>query len=56
MSVETAKKAVDFILAQEPKFPAAVWGFIGGEPTLEIDLIDEVTDYIKMRMRGSMKA
>ncbi len=50
MSVETAKKAVDFILAQEPKFPAAVWGFIGGEPTLEIDLIDEVTDYIKMRM------
>lgn len=50
MSIDTAKKAVDFILSQEVKFPAAVWNFIGGEPTLEMDLVDEITDYIKYRM------
>jgi len=50
MSIDTAKKAVDFILSQEVKFPAAVWNFIGGEPTLEMDLVDEITDYIKYKM------
>lgn len=50
MSLETAKKIVDFVLTQEPKRDAAVWNFIGGEPTLEMDLIDDITDYIKIRM------
>ena len=50
MSADTAKRAVDFILKQKPKYPAAAWNFIGGEATLEMDLIDEITDYIKIQL------
>jgi uncharacterized protein len=49
MSFETAKAAVDEILQRPVKFDSAVWNFIGGEPTLEMDLIDRITDYIKIR-------
>ncbi len=27
-----------------------MWDFIGGEPTLELPLIDKIVDYIKQRM------
>lgn len=50
MTIETAKQAVDFFLLQEFKEDSVIWEFIGGEPFLEIDLIDEVSDYIKFRM------
>ena len=52
MSLEVAKQAVDYILAHESDMPeeAVVWDFIGGEPFLEIDLIDKVCDYIKIEM------
>lgn len=52
MSWEVAKQAVDYILAHESDMPeeAVVWDFIGGEPFLEIDLIDKVCDYIKIEM------
>lgn len=52
MSWETAKKAVDFILNNESKFPekSVIFDFIGGEPFLEIELIDKICDYIKTRM------
>lgn len=54
MSFETAKKAVDFILSRQndPNFnqESVIWDFIGGEPFLEIDLIDRVCDYIKEEM------
>lgn len=52
MTVETAKKVVDYVLENENIFTeeAVIWEFIGGEPFLEIDLIDEVSDYIKQRM------
>ena len=50
MTVETAKQAVDFFLSQDFKEDSVIWEFIGGEPFLEIDLIDEVSDYIKLRM------
>ena len=50
MTVETAKQAVDFFLSQDFKEDSVIWEFIGGEPFLEIDLIDEVSDYIKFRM------
>ena len=46
MSLETAKKAVNFILKAGFKDKGIVWDFIGGDPLLEIDLIDELTDYI----------
>lgn len=52
MSFETAKKAVDWILSDREYFkePSIVWEFIGGEPFLEIDLIDKICDYIKQQM------
>lgn len=52
MSWETAKAAIDFILSNEILFPekTVVWDFIGGEPFLEIDLIDRICDYIKTEM------
>ena len=52
MTFETAKKAVDCILADKENLKSAsvVWDFIGGEPFLEIELIDKITDYIKLRM------
>lgn len=50
MPFEIAKKAIDYILSDRTLFkePAVVWDFIGGEPFLEIDLIDRICDYIKM--------
>ena len=52
MSWEIAKQAVDFILSQEKTFleDSVIWDFIGGEPFLEIDLIDKICDYIKTEM------
>ncbi len=52
MSFEVAKQAVDYILSHEADMPeeAVVWDFIGGEPFLEIDLIDKLCDYIKIEM------
>ena len=52
MSFEIAKQAVDYILEHEWEMPegSVVWDFIGGEPFLEIDLIDQLCDYIKKQM------
>lgn len=50
MSWDVAKQAIDYILAQEYKEDSVVWDFIGGEPFLEIDLIDRICDYLKMEM------
>lgn len=53
MSFDTAKSAVDYILSREddPNFSyeSVVWDFIGGEPFLEVELIDKICDYIKER-------
>ena len=54
MSLDTAKKVVDYILEEREsqifKMPSVIFEFIGGEPFLEIDLIDNLCDYIKRRM------
>ena len=50
ISFETAKKIVDYALSVEPKYDAVAWEFIGGEPTLEMDLIDKIADYAKRKM------
>lgn len=56
MKIEDAKLAVDKILSGDDGFhnyinpnisPAIVIEFIGGEPFLEIDLIDEIVDYFR---------
>ena len=52
MSWEVARSAIDYILDREDSFreESVVWDFIGGEPFLEIDLIDKICDYIKIEL------
>lgn len=52
MSWPVAKRAIDYILNHENDFPqeSVVWDFIGGEPFLEIELIDKICDYIKIEL------
>jgi uncharacterized protein len=52
MPWEVAKLAIDYILDHEEEFreESVVWDFIGGEPFLEIDLIDKICDYLKTEM------
>ena len=52
MSFEIAKQAIDYILNHEEDFKeeSVVWDFIGGEPFIEIDLIDKICDYIKIKL------
>ena len=58
MSFETAKKYVDMLLNATPEndayinpvvSPAIILEFIGGEPLLEIELIDQIVDYFKIQ-------
>ena len=54
MPFEVAKAAIDYVLDREndPNFAyeSVVWDFIGGEPFLEIELIDKICDYIKQEL------
>lgn len=52
MTWEVAKGAIDYILDREEEYceESVIWDFIGGEPFLEIDLIDKICDYIKTEM------
>lgn len=52
MSFSVAQKAIDYILQHETDYPdeSVEWSFIGGEPFLEIDLIDQICDYLKVEM------
>lgn len=50
MEWPVAKKAIDYILSQDFHERSVIWDFIGGEPFLEIDLIDRICDYIKLEM------
>ena len=52
MPWEIAKQAIDYVLDHESEFKeeSVIWDFIGGEPFLEIELIDRICDYIKLEM------
>ena len=52
MPFKIGKKAVDYILSHRDIFNegSGIWDFIGGEPFMEIDLIDKLCDYIKSEM------
>lgn len=52
MSFEIAKQAIDYILCHEKDYKeeSVVWDFIGGEPFIEIELIDKICDYLKTEM------
>lgn len=57
MTKEVAKQAVDFILNEElvngyydvKECPSVILDFIGGEPLLEIELIDYIIEYFKFK-------
>lgn len=60
MSWETAKKAVDMLLSATEEnnqyinpaiSPGIIIEFIGGEPFLEVELIDRIVDYFKREAR-----
>lgn len=48
MSWDVAKKTIDYVLDNENYFneDSVIWDFIGGEPFLEIDLIEKICDYL----------
>lgn len=54
MSIDVAKAAINYILDREddPLFAqeSVIWEFIGGEPFIEVDLIDQICDYIKTEL------
>lgn len=52
MTWDVARKAIDYILSHENDYPeeSIIWDFIGGEPFLEIELIDQICDYIKTQL------
>lgn len=52
MSFEIAKQAIDYLLDEKRNFQetGVVWDFIGGEPFLEINLIEQICNYIKSEM------
>lgn len=52
MTFETAKRAIDYILEHREIYQevSVVWDFIGGEPFLEIELLDQICDYIKVQL------
>jgi len=52
LSFDTAKAAVDYVLTHRKIFDkeSVIWEFIGGEPLLEVELMDRICDYIKVQM------
>ena len=52
MTFDIAKQAVDDILTEHlyDIYEGVIWEFIGGEPTLEMELIDKISDYILYKM------
>lgn len=51
MDLEVAKKFIDYLLSNQElkKQNAIVLDFIGGEPLLEVELIDRICDYFKVK-------
>ena len=52
MSLETAKRAVDFYYDHCKNAKSVQIGFYGGEPLLEIEMIKEIVEYSKVLFRG----
>lgn len=48
MGWDVARQAVDYVLDNYSSYEGLILDFIGGEPLLEIDLIDRVCDYFKI--------
>jgi len=50
MTLEIGKKAIDYFLKSSNlyKAPQLILDFVGGEPLIEIELMDQLTDYFKI--------
>ena len=55
MSYETAKSAVDFYIKHSTNTDKLNFGFYGGEPLLEFDLIKNIIEYIEKNSEGKEK-
>ncbi len=57
MSFETAQETIDYLLnsALIPVGYRIVFDFIGGEPLLEIDLIEKICDYIEITLKKHLE-
>ena len=55
MTVETAKKIIDFALSLSSEKEKLDFSFFGGEPLLKFDLIKEITPYIQNRAKEEKK-
>ncbi|MEN6616716.1 MAG: radical SAM protein, partial [Syntrophorhabdus sp.] len=55
MNFDVAKQTIDYLVDHRGSFPekSIVWDFIGGEPFLEIDLIDAICEYTKKKLSGT---
>ena len=52
MSLETAKRGVDFLLQHSGNVEAPVIGFYGGEPFLEFNMMKKIIEYAVERAKG----
>lgn len=52
MSLDTAKDVIDFFWSHTSKSDNLSFGFYGGEPLLEFDLIKEIVAYINKKFAG----
>jgi uncharacterized protein len=52
MDLRIARRSVDYLLKERElcNEKSVIWDFMGGEPLLEIDLIDRICDHIKLRL------
>ncbi len=53
MTFETAKQAIDYLMKNKSQLfedDYIIFEFIGGEPLLEIELIDKIVDYFKVKI------
>ena len=52
MDFDIARRTIDYLISSRKDFPqdSIIFEFIGGEPLLEIDLMDRIADYIKIRL------
>lgn len=52
MSFDVARDAIEYLIGNRDLFndPGLIVEYIGGEPLMEIDLIDKISDYLKLRL------
>ncbi len=52
MGFDVARRSIDYIMENRDLFPerSIVWDFIGGEPFLEIDLMEEICGYVTKKL------